>query len=234
MALSYSRTPFAYFLLFAALYAGFGVQSPYLPRLLQEHGLRAETIGVVLAAGTAIRLAAGPIAGSIADRLDAPTLVFAGCAAGAALTSLGYLAAGGFWPIFAVTLLQASALAPLAPLGDSLVLAAAAPHDGQERPGFDYGWVRGAGSGAFILGLVISGQVVDRYGLPAIVWLNAALLGAAALFGPAMPRLPRAEPSRCAAPVGDRGNILALFRLPACAGSSMYSKLYLTSSAVSF
>src|SRR5437868_2049630 len=56
MALSYPRTLFAYFLLFAALYAGFGVQSPYLPRLLQEHGLRAETIGVVLAAGTAIRL----------------------------------------------------------------------------------------------------------------------------------------------------------------------------------
>src|SRR3954453_12067791 len=114
MAPSYPRTLFAYFLLFAALYAGFGVQSPYLPRLLQENGLRAETIGVVLAAGTAIRLAAGPIAGSIADRLDAPTLVFAGCAAGAALTSLGYLAASGFWPIFAVTLLQASALAPLA------------------------------------------------------------------------------------------------------------------------
>src|SRR4051812_25624878 len=215
MALSYPRTLFAYFLLFAALYAGFGVQSPYLPRLLQEHGLRAETIGVVLAAGTAIRLAAGPIAGSIADRLDAPTLVFAGCAAGAALTSLGYLAAGGFWPIFAVTLLQASALAPLAPLGDSLVLAAAAPHGVQHRPGFDYGWVRGAGSGAFILGLMVSGQVVDRHGLTAIVWLNAALLGAAALLAPAMLRLPRAERSQCAAPMGDRGNVLALFRLPA-------------------
>src|SRR5437762_1272918 len=189
MALSYSRTPFAYLLLFGALYAGFGVQSPYLPRLLQEHGLRAETIGIVLASGTAIRLFAGPLAGSIADRLDAPTLVFAGCAAGAALTSVGYLAAGGFWPLFAITLLQASALAPLAPLSDSLVLAAAAPHDGQERPGFDYGWVRGAGSGAFILGSVVSGQVVDRFGLPAIVWLNAALLGAAALFAPALARL---------------------------------------------
>src|SRR3954465_12575492 len=166
MAPSYPRTLFAYFLLFAALYAGFGVQSPYLPRLLQEHGLRAETIGVVLAAGTAIRLAAGPIAGSIADRLEAPTLVFAGCAAGAALTSLGYLAASGFWPIFAVTLLQASALAPLAPLGDSLVLAAAAPQGVQHRPGFDYGWVRGAGSGAFILRFGRSGPSVETYRRP--------------------------------------------------------------------
>ena len=40
----------------AAVYAGSGVQSPFLPALLQEYGLSAEAIGVVLAAGTAIRL----------------------------------------------------------------------------------------------------------------------------------------------------------------------------------
>src|SRR3981189_1582980 len=56
-------TPFlpalvGYLLLFAALYAGFGVQSPYLPLLLQAPGLRAEAIGIVLAAGTGIRLSA--------------------------------------------------------------------------------------------------------------------------------------------------------------------------------
>src|SRR3954468_786533 len=70
MALSYPRTLSAYFLLFGALYAGFGVQSPYLPRLLQEHGLRAETIGIVLASGTAIRLAAGPLYGVRTGRLS--------------------------------------------------------------------------------------------------------------------------------------------------------------------
>ena len=125
-------TPFSpallgYLLLFAALYAGFGVQSPYLPSLLQAHGLRPEAIGIVLAAGTAIRLAAGPTAGWLADRLDAARLVLAGCAAFAAIAALGYLPAAGFWPLLTVTLLQASALAPLAPLGDTLVLAAATP-----------------------------------------------------------------------------------------------------------
>ena len=50
-----SHNPFGWYLvLFAGLYAGFGVQSPYLPSLLQEHGLAAEAIGTVLAAGTAI------------------------------------------------------------------------------------------------------------------------------------------------------------------------------------
>src|SRR5580692_2007042 len=79
-------TPFL--ILFAALYAGFGVQSPYLPALLGDRGLRPEAIGMVLAAGTAVRLAAGPAAGRLADRLDAAKLVFAGCAAAAALMAL--------------------------------------------------------------------------------------------------------------------------------------------------
>jgi len=38
-----------YLILFATLYAGFGVQSPYLPALLGEHGLAPEMIGIVLA-----------------------------------------------------------------------------------------------------------------------------------------------------------------------------------------
>src|SRR5947207_6173796 len=129
----------SYLILFAALYAGFGVQSPYLPRLLQEHGLDPEAIGTVLAAGTAIRLAAGPAAGRLADRLDATRLVFAGCAAAAALAAIAYVPAHGFWPLLIVATVQAAALAPLAPLADTLVLGAAA----SERRGFDYGWVRG-------------------------------------------------------------------------------------------
>ena len=55
-----------FLILFAALYAGFGVQWPYLPALLDDRGLRPEVIGVVLAAGTAVRLAAGPVAGRLA------------------------------------------------------------------------------------------------------------------------------------------------------------------------
>src|SRR5205823_15024074 len=67
-----------FLILFAALYAGFGVQSPYLPALLDDRGLRLEAIGMVLAAGMAVRLAAGLAGGRLADRLDAAKLVFAG------------------------------------------------------------------------------------------------------------------------------------------------------------
>src|ERR1700720_3603524 len=116
-----------FLILFAALYAGFGVQSPFLPGLLKDRGLRPEAIGTVLAAGTMVRLAVGPLAGRLADSLDAAKLVFAGCAAAAALMALLYLPAQGFWPLFAVSLLLAAALAPLAPLCDTLALGAAVP-----------------------------------------------------------------------------------------------------------
>jgi hypothetical protein len=48
------------------------VQSPYLPSLLSSRDLRPEAIALVLAASTAVRLVAGPVAGRLADRLDAP------------------------------------------------------------------------------------------------------------------------------------------------------------------
>src|ERR1700676_2996779 len=82
----------SFLMLFAALYAGFGVQSPYLPALLKDHGLAAEAIGVVLASGTAIRLAAGPLAGRLADRFDATRLVFAAFARAAGRGAGGYAA----------------------------------------------------------------------------------------------------------------------------------------------
>ena len=125
-----------YLILFAALYAGFGVQPPYLPSLLSERGLDPAAIGAVLAGATAIKLIAGPAAGHLADNLDATRLVFAACAFAAGLAALGYLPAHEFWPLFGIALVQAAALAPLAPVADALVLPAAGA-DRTDRRGFD-------------------------------------------------------------------------------------------------
>jgi PPP family 3-phenylpropionic acid transporter len=180
------RTPFARFLaLYGALYAAFGVQSPYFPSLLESRNLRPEAIALVLAAGTAIRLVAGPAAGRLADRLDAPRTVFAVCSGAAALIALGYVSARGFWLLLLVSVLHSAGFAPLAPLGDTLALSSAAPvrpNDPSAR-GFHYGWLRGAGSAAFILGAVLSGQAIGRFGTIALVWLNAGLLAATAFLG---------------------------------------------------
>jgi MFS transporter, PPP family, 3-phenylpropionic acid transporter len=68
---AFSRPALSRFLiLYAALYAGFGVQSPYLPSLLESRDLRPEAIALVLAAGSAVRLVAGPAAGRLTDRLS--------------------------------------------------------------------------------------------------------------------------------------------------------------------
>ena len=55
---------YRFLILYGSPYAGFGVQSPYLPILLDNRHLRPETIALALAAGTAMRLmAAQAVAG---------------------------------------------------------------------------------------------------------------------------------------------------------------------------
>jgi MFS family permease len=72
-----------------------------------------------------------------------------------------------------VSLFQAATLAPLVPLADALSLAHARPRE-KNMKGFEYGWVRGTGSAAFIAGTLLTGHVTGGSGLSAIVWLSAA------------------------------------------------------------
>src|SRR3984893_2191838 len=224
---AFSRPALSRFLiLYAALYAGFGVQSPYLPSLLESRDLRPEAIALVLAAGSAVRLVAGPAAGRLADRLDAPKVILSLCSTAAALIALGYLPARGLWLLFAVGLFHSAALAPLAPLSDTLALgaAAAARSDDAMGRGFEYGWVRGAGSAAFILGSMLSGQAVGHFGIATVVWLNAALLAAAAFAALLVPQLlPMQTVARATA--GVRG-VGALLRLP------LYRRLVLVAALI--
>lgn len=161
--------------LYGALFAAFGVASPFFGAFLFGRGLQPEGIGLVLAAGTAVRLVAGPIGGRLADRIGAPRWVLVGYAAAAACVAFGYLPAVGLWALLLISVAHASVLAPLTPIADALTLAA-----GTVGRRFEYGWVRGAGSAAFILGTLLAGQTVARFGLVAIIWLNGALLGIAA------------------------------------------------------
>ena len=170
-------------LLYAAMYAAYGVASPFLPAFVTSRGLAPEQLGLVLAAGTAARLVTAPLAGRFGDLLEALRLVLAASAALAALVTLGYLPARGFWMFLAVSMLHAAALAPITVLADALALGAAPAKK------FEYGWVRGAGSAAFIVATLLSGQVVDAMGLSAIVWMQASLLGIVMLVALRVPEL---------------------------------------------
>jgi MFS transporter, PPP family, 3-phenylpropionic acid transporter len=182
------RTVLQFMALYAVLFSAFGYTSPFLPAFLAGRGLEPEELGLVLGAATALRLVCGPIAGRLADRLQAFRTELAVCAILAASAAILYLVTHGFWAVVAITLVQAAALAPLVPLADALSLAHARPQP--NMAGFEYGWVRGVGSAAFVAGTLVAGHATDRYGLSVIMWLSAATLLAlplAAQFVPAFP-----------------------------------------------
>jgi PPP family 3-phenylpropionic acid transporter len=180
------------------MYAALGVASPFLPAFVSARGLPPEELGLVLGAGTAVRLLTAPLAGRVGDLIQDLRLVLAICAALAAAATLGYLAARGFWTFLALSLLHAAALAPVTVLADALALGRR----------FEYGWVRGTGSAAFVAGILLSGQAVIASGLGVIVWLQAVLLGAAALAALRVPEIPHDVVGRPA------GGVLVLLRIP--------------------
>jgi len=199
-------------LLYASMYAAFGVASPFLPAFVSARGLSAEQLGLVLSAGTVVRLLTAPLAGRTGDVLQGLRVVLVVCTALAASVTLGYLPAHGFWPLLALSLWHAASLGPVTILADALALGAASPPPGSGRRGFEYGWVRGTGSAAFIVGTLLSGQAVSAWGLDVIVWLQALLLGAAAVAAILVPELTHDRTGEAVrAPAG---GVLLLLQLP--------------------
>ena len=170
--------PIAYIALYCTLYAAFGVASPFWPKYFETRALTPQQIGIILAAALLVRLVAGPLVGMFADVVQSLRLVLASCAALAAATAVALLRADGFWLLLLVALVQAAALAPTTSIADALAVNAARPKVAG-RP-FEYGWIRGSASAAFVCGTLIIGQLISPTDLTRVIWLNAALLIAAA------------------------------------------------------
>ena len=170
----------SFILLYVLMYAAFGVASPFWPRFFETRGMTPEQIGLLLGLGTMVRLIAGPVAGRIADRLQQLRGVLAATAALAACLAFGLLWVAGFWIFLIVRLCQEAALAPTTSLADALALGASKSRAASgER--FEYGWVRGSASAAFVFGTMVAGQVIGWAQLTSIAWMHAVLLlGAAA------------------------------------------------------
>ena len=133
--------------------------------------------------------------------------MLAGFSAAAALIATGYAAARGLPLLLLVSVAHASVLAPITPVADALALGSA-----HEEPRFEYGWVRAAGSAAFIVGTLASGQIVGAIGLGSIVWMNAGLLAVAACMAFVVPNRvagTETEPGGSGAP-----SFAALLRIP--------------------
>jgi PPP family 3-phenylpropionic acid transporter len=219
-----------FILLYAAMYAAFGVASPFLPAFISARGLSPEELALVLGAGTAVRLLTAPLAGRIGDLIQALRVVLVVCIALAASVTLGYLAADRFWILLGVSLLHAASLAPITILADALALGSASPPPSSGRLGFEYGWVRGTGSAAFIVGTLLSGQAVSGFGLDLIVWLQASLLGVAAFAAVLVPEL--IHPRTADALQAPAGGVLILLRVPLFRNLILVAALILGSHAM--
>jgi PPP family 3-phenylpropionic acid transporter len=175
----------SFILLYALMYASFGATSPYWPRLFESRGLTAEQIGILLGLGTTVRLIAGPLTGRIADVLGALRATLAACAGFAALFSPALLAVDGFLALTVVHIAHAAVLAPITTLADALAINAARG----PRNGFEYGWVRGSASAAFIVGTLAAGQIISAVDLVAIAWTPTVLLAGVVLSAAWLPRV---------------------------------------------
>ncbi|HEY8572559.1 MFS transporter [Phenylobacterium sp.] len=170
-------------LYYSAIFIGTGASSPYLPVWFEHRGLSGAQIGLILSLPMLARVFTAPLLAVWADsfKLRRTALIFIGAAV-AGLYALMALPWGfGGWML--VWFAASSMYATLQPLTDVLVLRRAT------QDGFNYGWPRGIGSAAFIVGNVGVGWLLAR-GSPEIVlvWMVAAVasasLGARLLLPP--------------------------------------------------
>lgn len=186
----------SFILLYVLMYAAFGVASPFWPRFLETRGMSPEQIGLLLGLGTIIRLIAGPVAARMADRLQRLRHVLAAAAGLAACLAFGLPWVGGFWILLIVRLCHEAALTPTTSLADALALDASKSR-ASAGMSFEYGWVRGSASAAFVFGTLAAGQVIGWTTLTSIAWMHGALLllaAASTMLLPALDNKTKATP----------------------------------------
>ena len=207
--------------LYAALYGAYGTESPFLPAFFSERGLDAKDIGMVLTAGTVVRLLAGPLLGNLADHVGAKRVLLA-AAAGSGVIGLGYLLGHGFWSFLLVCMFHSVATTSLAAISDALALAASAA-----QRVFAYGWVRGVGSAAFIAGTLASGRLVASFGTASIIVSSSVLF---LLMMPSVLAIPHVK---AAAHEAANGGIREILAIPAMRRVLVVAGLVIGSHAMS-
>jgi PPP family 3-phenylpropionic acid transporter len=207
---------------YAAVFAYAGVHLPFWPLWLAGRGLDAVEIGVVVAAGLAVKVFVNPLVAHAADRRGERKrlMVRLSIAAFAAFTLFG--SSGGFLAILAVTLLYFAFQSAIMPLGESLTLLTA------KAEGLDYGRIRLWGSLSFIGAAWGAGAVLAGRPPEAVFWLVALalVLSAAAALGLPDTRADRAARPRLTLVDVIRDRSFVLFLLAASFVQSSHAVYY--------
>jgi PPP family 3-phenylpropionic acid transporter len=161
--------------------------------------------------------------GMLADRAGSLRFALAICSALAAASAAALLWAHTFELLLFVTVIQAASLAPTASLADALSVNAARPRlAGKE---FEYGWIRGSASLAFIFGTLTVGQLISQNDVTPIIWLNLSfLIVTAASTALLPPVVGRSWPLTASSVIGELRELLRIprFRMMILVSSSIY------------
>lgn len=157
-------------LFYGAIFIGTGVSSPYLPVWFAAHGLSGSRISLILSLPMLARAFTAPLLAVWADsfKLRRTALIFLAIGVTVAYALMALPGGFAWWTV--VWFAASSMFSTLSPLADVIALRRA------REDGFNFGWPRGIGSAAFIVGNVGMGVILTR-GSPelVLVWMVAAV-----------------------------------------------------------
>lgn len=156
---------------FFGYYCAYGVFMPFLPAWLKSQAYSEETIGLIIASSYLFRFVGGLLFSSLVKKstylLNALRYL---SWAGAVAMLVVSVVAEHFWLLCIAIWLFSMINAAGMPLGDTLATT------WQQQINLDYGKVRLIGSLAFVVGVVVFGNIIGFIGDYSVVWVLTGLL----------------------------------------------------------
>ena len=150
-------------LVYAGVFAVFGLHGPYLPVWLSARGLSESQISWVMGAPLVLRLLFTPLIGHFADsRADRRPLLLSLVAA-SMLAVLAMSRLSGFWPLLLATCIMLISFQPIQPVIDATVGSLI-----RRKLVGDIGRLRLWGSVSFAVVAVAAGFVLERWGIETV------------------------------------------------------------------
>lgn len=165
----------------ASVFLAIGAHLPFWPLWLEARGLTAAEIGLLLALGSWVKVAANPGLAHLSDRAGWGKGSIVLLTVLTLLLFVGFVPAQGFAWILALHLVTAMTFPLLVPLAEAQTMAAVYRH------GLDFGRVRLWGSLAFIVGSLATGRLIAAYDADWVLWLVLAALVPCVIAAIALP-----------------------------------------------
>lgn len=161
---------FGFALFYFAYYGYIGIFSPYASLYFTDRGMSAAEAGVLMSLMQVMRIFGPALWGWAADSTQRRDLVLRATAAAASIAFIGMFFGQGFVQFFVIMVAINLFTSAQNPLGEALMLSA------MRGDLTHYGRLRLWGSVGFILAVMLSGPVLDRYGIRAMPWIALGLL----------------------------------------------------------